>query len=97
MHPLDDLLRLVGFLIGAIPIGFAPPTGQSTRCRVNCGDKCRPYRAAGGPATRREGRYLKLAPIGGCFRCVRHVGAEAQPRLRQDGSGSQLVAEALGL
>lgn len=33
MHPLDDLLRLVGFLIGAIPIGFAPHGGPSTRCR----------------------------------------------------------------
>lgn len=64
MHPLDDLLRLVGFLIGAIPIGFAPRASPSTRRRVNCGDKCRPYRAAGGPATRREGRYLNRRGIG---------------------------------
>ncbi len=40
MPPLDDLLRLVGFLIGAIPIGFAHPEGSSTRCRDFADRRC---------------------------------------------------------
>lgn len=40
MPPLDDLLRLVGFLIGAIPIGFARSEGLSTRWR-NLADRRR--------------------------------------------------------
>ena len=38
MPPLDDLLRFVGFLIGAIPIGFAPRASPSTR-RRNLADR----------------------------------------------------------